>query len=207
MRLPARHLIPAALASVLLTRLFLEYVRRGDGDGKRLCVTMMLPPRSGDAAHQHAAPQHREGRLQGRLAASYRPEGLLRPALPWAAELRRHIEHARAGKPTGQTVTVGTFTDRAELPEVAAALQQHLRKAVFKANPEVREYATIESDALAGVFDAPILSRAAVLDSGGPAACLYSDFASDGSFNIAQLVEGRIISPSQRPRSRGAGPP
>ncbi|MDQ0907435.1 ABC-type transport system substrate-binding protein [Streptomyces canus] len=134
-------------------------------------------------------------------------EGLLGPALPWAAELRRHIGHGRAGKPTGQTVTIGTFTDRAELPEVAAALQQHLRKAVFKANPEVREYATIESVALAGVFDAPILSRATVLDSGGPAACLYSDFASDSSFNIPQLVEGRIVSPSQRPRSRGAGPP
>ncbi len=52
---------------------------------------------------------------------------------------------------------------------------------------DIREYANIESDALSGKFDAFILSRATVLDSGDPAAYLYSDFASDGTFNIAQL--------------------
>ncbi len=57
---------------------------------------------------------------------------------------------------------------------------------------DVREYANIESDALAGRFDAFILSRATVLDSGDPAAYLYSDFASDGSFNIAQLADPAV---------------
>ncbi|MFF4503953.1 ABC transporter substrate-binding protein [Streptomyces sp. NPDC001401] len=116
-------------------------------------------------------------------------EGLLGPALPWAAELRRPVTHAKAGKPEGRAITIGTFTDRAELPEVAAALQQQLQKAGFKVKLDVREYANIESDALAGEFDAFILSRATVLDSGDPAAYLYSDFASDGSFNISQLSD------------------
>ncbi|MFE0891835.1 ABC transporter substrate-binding protein [Streptomyces rochei] len=115
-------------------------------------------------------------------------EGLLGPALPWASGLREPVRRAKAGDPDGRTITIGTFTDRAELPEVAAALQQQLQKAGFRVKLEVREYANIESDALAGAFDAFILSRATVLDSGDPAAYLYSDFASDGSFNISQLA-------------------
>ncbi|MFD5232918.1 ABC transporter substrate-binding protein [Streptomyces qaidamensis] len=118
--------------------------------------------------------------------------GLLGPALPWAAELRKPVKRAAAGDPAGRTITIGTFTDRAELPEVAAALQQQLQKAGFKVKLDVREYANIESDALAGEFDAFILSRATVLDSGDPAAYLYSDFASDGSFNIAQLADPAV---------------
>ncbi|MFJ8112220.1 ABC transporter substrate-binding protein [Streptomyces sp. NPDC096132] len=119
-------------------------------------------------------------------------EGLLGPALPWAAELRTPVSRARAGDPAGRSVTIGTFTDRAELPEVAAALQQQLRKAGFEVRLEVREYANIEADALAGAFDAFLLSRATVLDSGDPAAYLYSDFASDGSFNISQLDDPSV---------------
>lgn len=57
---------------------------------------------------------------------------------------------------------------------------------------DVREYANIESDALAGEFDAFILSRATVLDSGDPAAYLYSDFGSKGSFNISQLSDRKV---------------
>jgi peptide/nickel transport system substrate-binding protein len=119
-------------------------------------------------------------------------EGLLGPALPWAAELRTPVRRAKAAKADGQTITIGTFTDRAELPEVAAALQQQLQKAGFKVKLEIREYANIESDMLAGDFDAFILSRATILDSGDPAAYLYSDFASEGSFNIPQLADPSV---------------
>ncbi|MFC8592073.1 ABC transporter substrate-binding protein [Streptomyces atroolivaceus] len=119
-------------------------------------------------------------------------EGLLGPALPWAADLREPARGAKSGDPAGKSITIGTFTDRAELPEVAAALQQQLQKAGFRVKLEVREYANIESDALAGAFDAFVLSRATVLDSGDPAAYLYSDFASDGSFNIPQLADPAV---------------
>ncbi|QNP70006.1 ABC transporter substrate-binding protein [Streptomyces roseirectus] len=125
-----------------------------------------------------------QGVYEGRADVA---QGLLGPALPWAAGLRKPVTRAAAGQPKGASVTIGTFTDRAELPEVAAALQQQLQKAGFKVKLEVREYSAIEADALAGKFDAFILSRATVLDSGDPVAYLYSDFASDGSFNIAQL--------------------
>ncbi|WP_327343410.1 ABC transporter substrate-binding protein [Streptomyces europaeiscabiei] len=130
-----------------------------------------------------------EGVYEGRADVA---EGLLGPALPWAAELRSAVKRAKAGDPSGRSITIGTFTDRAELPEVAATLQQQLQKAGFKVKLDVREYANIESDALAGEFDAFILSRATVLDSGDPAAYLYSDFASDGSFNISQLADKTV---------------
>ncbi|WP_338895923.1 ABC transporter substrate-binding protein [Streptomyces sp. TG1A-60] len=143
-----------------------------------------------------------EGVYEGRADVA---EGLLGPALPWAAELRSTVKRAEAGDPAGKSITIGTFTDRAELPEVAAALQQQLQKAGFKVKLDVREYANIESDALAGEFDAFILSRATVLDSGDPAAYLYSDFASDGSFNISQLADKTVDKALDKASDTAAG--
>ncbi|MBT2673104.1 ABC transporter substrate-binding protein [Streptomyces sp. ISL-14] len=119
-------------------------------------------------------------------------EGLLGPALPWAAELRSPVERAKAGAANGKAITIGTYTDRSEMPEVAATLQQQLQKAGFKVKLDVREYTNIEADALAGKFDAFILSRATVLDSGDPAAYLYSDFASNGTFNLSQFADDDV---------------
>ncbi len=143
-----------------------------------------------------------EGVYEGRADVA---EGLLGPALPWAAELRSAVKRTKAGDPDGKSITIGTFTDRAELPEVAATLQQQLQKAGFKVKLDVREYANIESDALAGEFDAFILSRATVLDSGDPAAYLYSDFASDGSFNISQLADKTVDTALDKAADTAAG--
>ncbi|AJW79668.1 ABC transporter substrate-binding protein [Clavibacter michiganensis] len=125
--------------------------------------------------------------------------GLLGPALPWAADLRdgASYRNALAGRATpakvdGVPITLGTFTDRAELPEVAVQLEQQLEAAGFQVTQDVREYQYIEADALAGKFDAFILSRATVLDSGDPAAYLYSDFACQGSFNISQECDPAV---------------
>jgi peptide/nickel transport system substrate-binding protein len=130
-----------------------------------------------------------EGVYEGRADVA---QGLLGPALPWAAKLRGTVPHAAAADPKGARITIGTFTDRAELPEVAQVLQQQLRAAGFTVTLDVREYANIEADALAGKFDAFVLSRATVLDSGDPAAYLFSDFAGEGSFNLSQLSDPAV---------------
>ncbi|MFD9445727.1 ABC transporter substrate-binding protein [Streptomyces sp. NPDC060006] len=143
-----------------------------------------------------------EGVYEGRADVA---KGLLGPALPWAADLREPVSRATPGDPAGKTITIGTFTDRAELPEVAQTLQQQLQKAGFKVELEVREYANIESDALAGEFDAFILSRATVLDSGDPAAYLYSDFGSKGSFNISQLSDKSVDAALEKAAGTKAG--
>jgi peptide/nickel transport system substrate-binding protein len=132
--------------------------------------------------------------------------GLLGPALPWAAGARPPRTHTAAKRIAGTPIVLGTFTDRAELPEVAVQLQQQLEAAGFRVRQEVREYAQIEADALAGRFDAFILSRATVLDSGDPVAYLYSDFSCAGSFNIAQLCDPGIDAALTTAAATEAGP-
>ena len=119
-------------------------------------------------------------------------EGLLGPALAWASEVRQPVQRTAAAEPKGASITLATFTDRAELPEVAVLLEQQLEAAGFDVQQEVRQYAHIESDMLAGKFDAFILSRATLLDSGDPVAYMVSDFSCAGSFNIAQLCDPAI---------------
>ena len=99
-----------------------------------------------------------------------------------------------------------TFTDRAELPEVAVQLEQQLEAAGFTVEQDVREYQHIESDALAGAFDAIILSRATVLDSGDPVAYLYSDFSCAGSFNISQFCDPAVDEALAKAAGIPAGP-
>lgn len=132
--------------------------------------------------------------------------GLLGPALPWAAPLRQTQPVLPTTAVEGKTITLATFSDRAELPEVAVYLAQQLSAAGFVVKQEVREYAHIEADALAGKFDAFILSRATVLDSGDPLAYMYSDFACRGSFNIAQLCDPQVDEALTRAAAIPAGP-
>jgi peptide/nickel transport system substrate-binding protein len=126
-------------------------------------------------------------------------EGLLGPALPWAADYREEAGYQEAleGRAApvdvdGVKITLGTFTDRAELPEVAVMLEQQLEAVGFDVQQDVREYQFIEADALDGKFDAFILSRATVLDSGDPVAYLASDFTCKGGFSIGQLCSPEV---------------
>ena len=126
--------------------------------------------------------------------------GLLGPALPWAADLRDDASYedelaAHETAPAtvdGVRITLGTFTDRAELPEVAVFVAQELEAVGFIVEQDVREYQYIEADALDGAFDAFILSRATVIDSGDPVAYLTSDFTCEGTFNISQFCDPEV---------------
>ena len=71
-------------------------------------------------------------------------------------------------------------------------IQQQLEAVGFVVQQDVREYQFIEADALDGKFDAFILSRATVLDSGDPVAYMASDFTCEGGFAIAQLCQAPV---------------
>ncbi|AXA33891.1 ABC transporter substrate-binding protein [Francisella adeliensis] len=117
-------------------------------------------------------------------------KGLLGHALKWAEPIREQnprVDNVKEGRVNGDRITIGTFTDRAELPEVAVLLKQQLEAVGFVVDLDIREYAQIENDALAGKFDAFLLSRATVLDSGDPVAYMQSDFGCNGSFNLGQF--------------------
>lgn len=125
--------------------------------------------------------------------------GLLGPALPYAAEQRTSEDYkailahrAEPAKVDGVKISLGTFTDRAELPEVAVLIEQQLEAAGFVVEQDVREYQYIEADALEGKFDAFILSRATVLDSGDPVAYFAADFSCEGGFSISQLCSPQV---------------
>nr|WP_255526655.1 ABC transporter substrate-binding protein [Photobacterium sp. BZF1] len=120
-------------------------------------------------------------------------DGLLGPALAWAAPIRPDAPELEQGlKANGEKIVLGTFTDRAELPEVAVLVKQQLENAGFNVELDIREYAQIENDALAGNFDIFMLSRATVLDSGDPVAYMMSDFGCEGSFNLGQFCSEEV---------------
>jgi peptide/nickel transport system substrate-binding protein len=116
--------------------------------------------------------------------------GIYGPALTWVADKRvEPTSRAEAGAADGTSVTVATYDNRPELPEVAQVLKQQLEKAGFKVKLEVREYSRLESDALAGKFDALVSARNTMLDTGDPVSILASDYTCDGSYNLAQLCD------------------
>ncbi|MDX3710856.1 ABC transporter substrate-binding protein [Streptomyces europaeiscabiei] len=119
--------------------------------------------------------------------------GIFGPAVTWAAGKRvEPAGRAKAAKPGGTSVTIATYDNRPELPEVAQVLQQQLQKAGFEVKLEVREYSRLESDALAGKFDAFVGARNSLLDTGDPVSILASDFTCDGSYNLALLCDKKV---------------
>nr|WP_254678178.1 ABC transporter substrate-binding protein [Agrococcus sp. SGAir0287] len=119
--------------------------------------------------------------------------GLMGPAIPWAAELRGDVESGiEPAAIEGTPITLATYTDRAELPEIAVRLEQQLEDAGFDVTQDVREYVNIEADLLAGSFDAAIVSRNSLLDMGDPLSFMAQDFTCDGGFNISQLCDPAV---------------
>ncbi|MEV7140433.1 ABC transporter substrate-binding protein [Streptomyces tauricus] len=119
--------------------------------------------------------------------------GIYGPALTWAADKRvQPTGRAKAGAAAGKTLTVATYDNRPELPEVAQVLKQQLEKAGFTVKLEVREYSRLESDALAGKFDAFVSARNTMLDTGDPVSILASDYTCEGSYNLALLCDKQV---------------
>ena len=119
--------------------------------------------------------------------------GLFGPALTWAADARPRPSGRPAAKRAGNTaLTLATYDNRPELPEVAQVLQQQLREAGFSVQLEVREYSRLEGDALAGKFDAVVAARNTMLDTGDPVSYLADDFTCDGGYNLARVCDKAV---------------
>lgn len=121
--------------------------------------------------------------------------GLLGPAVKWAASMRGDVDSAIApAKVDGVAITLATYTDRAENPEIAVQLQKQLEDAGFVVTQDIREYVNIEKDMLAGAFDAFIMSRGTLLDTGDPLSFFGQDFGCDGGNNVAQACDANVDS-------------
>jgi peptide/nickel transport system substrate-binding protein len=120
-------------------------------------------------------------------------QGLYGPALTWAAGKRTEpTGRVKAADPDGKSITIAAINDRPELPEAAQVLQQQLEKAGFTVKLVVRDYARLESDMLAGKFDAALTSRNMMLDTGDPVTVLASDYTCDGSYNLSFLCDKKV---------------
>jgi peptide/nickel transport system substrate-binding protein len=120
-------------------------------------------------------------------------KGLFGPALPWTSAKRvAPTGRAKATAPDGKSITIATYATRPELPEVAQVLQQDLEKAGFKVKLVVRSDSQVESDMLAGKYDAAVTSRNMMLDTGDPVSVLASDFTCHGTYNLSQLCDKNV---------------
>ncbi|OIJ85507.1 ABC transporter substrate-binding protein [Streptomyces sp. MUSC 14] len=122
-----------------------------------------------------------------------RGAGIYGPAVTWAEG--KHVEpagRAAAKRPDGTVLTLATYDNRPELPEVAQVLKQQLEKAGFRVKLVVREYGRLEGDALDGKFDAFVLARNSLVDTGDPVAVLASDYTCDGGYNLALLCDRAV---------------
>ncbi|MEU8650732.1 ABC transporter substrate-binding protein [Streptomyces sp. NPDC048737] len=119
--------------------------------------------------------------------------GIYGPAVTWAAGKRTPPAGVtRPGKPAGTAITLATYNNRPELPEVAQVLEQQLEKAGFTVKLTVGEYSRLESDALAGKFDAFVLARNTLVDTGDPVAVLAGDHTCAGGYNLARLCDKAV---------------
>ncbi|MFF7653948.1 ABC transporter substrate-binding protein [Streptomyces sp. NPDC007983] len=162
-------------------------------------TALFLNTRSGPFADPKVRAAAREAAKPGVLARGVYEghadpgQGVFGPALSWATG-----EHpAPSGRPAAAraentSITLGTYDNRPELPEAAQVLQQQLEKAGFTVKLEVREYSRLESDALAGKFDAVVAARNTMLDTGDPVSYLASDFTCHGSYNLAGLCDKAV---------------
>ena len=119
--------------------------------------------------------------------------GLVGPAVTWAETLRGDVESGTApAKVDGVEITLATYTDRAELPEIAVQVEKQLEDAGFVVTQDVREYVNMEAEMLEGGFDAVILSRNSLLDTGDVLSFIAQDFTCEGGYNIGQFCDSGI---------------
>jgi peptide/nickel transport system substrate-binding protein len=119
------------------------------------------------------------------------PQGLFGPTSTWAAD-REPPSHPTPTPATGQSITLATFSDRAEMPEVAAAVADALRTAGFTVDLQVGLYSDMEADYLDGRYDAVLMSRSYGQDTADPLSYLASDFGCSGGYDLSRYCDPAV---------------
>lgn len=119
------------------------------------------------------------------------PQGLFGPTSTWAAD-RQPPTYPTAVPASGQAVSLATFSDRAEMPEVAAAVADALRTAGFTVDLQVGLYSDMEADYLDGRYDAVLMSRSYGQDTADPLSYLASDFGCAGGYDLSQFCDPAV---------------
>ena len=100
---------------------------------------------------------------------------------------------AEAGIDAGALdLTLLVYTERAELPDLAAVIQAQLQQIGVKAEIRASNWGGIESDLYAGNFDLFLLSRNYLLDVADPIGFLTADYTCEGGFNLSNFCDPAV---------------
>lgn len=100
---------------------------------------------------------------------------------------------AQAGIAEGSlTLSLWTYPSRAELPDVAVAIQDMLADAGIAVEVRVADYAALEPDLLAGNYDMLVLSRGYLTDINDPAGMLRADYTCAGGYALSHFCDPTV---------------
>ena len=92
----------------------------------------------------------------------------------------------------GLNLTLLAYTERAELPDLAAVIQGQLGQIGVKVEIRTSNWGGIESDLYAGNFDLFLMSRNHLTDVADPIAFLTADYTCDGGFNVSNYCDPSV---------------
>jgi peptide/nickel transport system substrate-binding protein len=103
-------------------------------------------------------------------------------------EARALLEQAGVD-PESLSIELMAYNDRPEFADVAVVIQDQLSQLGVTVKIKSGEYPALEPLALAGDFDAYLLSRGYLVDVAEPGGYLVSDWTCDGGYNIAHYCD------------------
>lgn len=111
----------------------------------------------------------------------------------WAADRPARALPDPAAEASSTPITLATFTDRPELPELATVIAQALRDTGFEVELVTRPYDEMETAYLDGTYDLVIMSRSYGQDTADPIGYLQTDFGcpseTSGTYNISRSCD------------------
>ena len=113
---------------------------------------------------------------------------------------------AEAGIDAGAlNLSLLAYTERAELPDLAAVVQGQLQQIGVKVEIRTSNWGGIEADLMSGNFDMFLMSRNHLTDVADPIAFLTADYTCDGGFNVSNFCDPSVDAVVEE--ARGASDP
>jgi peptide/nickel transport system substrate-binding protein len=120
----------------------------------------------------------------------------------WANDSLSPYEHdvaraqqllADAGYEEGElSLTLTTYPERADLPDLAVAIQGMLSQVGVNVDTRVLEYAAVEPQLYDGDFDLFLLSRSQLFDMYDPIGYLDADYTCEGGYNLSHFCSEAV---------------
>ena len=124
--------------------------------------------------------------------------GPFSPSEPWAGEKqekqKQNLDEAKkllasAGYTPDRPLEIIAIVERAEFADVAAVVQENLKKVGIPVTITTKEYASAEPDVLAGKYDMLLSQRNRLIDIADPIGFLTADYTCKGTYNLSHFCD------------------